>query len=351
MRKFILFLFLIAPVCSLAQQNFLIKGKIKNIQAPAKVYLVYRYEVKGAKSHWDSTVVKNGEFEFKGTVIDTVVAQLMVDYKGVNLDDIWGKDNVDTKLIYLANGTTIISGNDSIRNSRFSGNKLNEDYYRYIVLTNTAKSDSEKKVLDKKFIRENPNSYISLDLALKDLSGVNTITAEDETLFRSLSATVRFSKAGVEYEKKSITLKSVTNGSIAPEFTLPDTNNNPVKLSSFRGKYVLIDFWASWCGPCRHANPSIVKEFNKYKSKNFTILGVSLDNTGGKDVWLKAIHKDGLTWAQGSDLKGWNSGVAKLYAVHGIPQNFLIDPDGKIIAQNLDEDGLESKLVELFGKM
>ena len=144
------------------------------------------------------------------------------------------------------------------------------------------------------------------------------------------------------------TPKTIWVGRQAPEISLPDTKGKTVKLSSFRGKYVLVDFWASWCGPCRHENPNVVQAFNQFKNKNFTILGVSLDRPGQKENWLKAIKEDNLTWTHVSDLKFWQSEVVPVYQVSGIPYNVLVDPDGKIVAENLRGSALEQKLQEVL---
>jgi peroxiredoxin len=141
-------------------------------------------------------------------------------------------------------------------------------------------------------------------------------------------------------------IKGVMVGSSAPEITLNDTTGKAVALSSLRGKYVLIDFWASWCGPCRSENPNVVRMYNKYKDKGFTIYGVSLDKT--KADWQRAIRNDNLPWTHVSDLKFWQSVAAQQYGVQAIPATFLLDKEGKIIAKNLRGDALEQKLEELL---
>lgn len=137
-------------------------------------------------------------------------------------------------------------------------------------------------------------------------------------------------------------------GKPAPDFSMPDVNGKEVKLSSFKGKYVLVDFWASWCGPCRAENPNVVKAYNQFKGKNFTILGVSLDRPGQKEKWLQAIKEDNLTWTQISDLQYWNSVAIPLYGFDGIPYNVLVDPQGTIIAEGLRGPALENKLLQVL---
>lgn len=149
-------------------------------------------------------------------------------------------------------------------------------------------------------------------------------------------------------EQKAKTAEASWIGKEAPDFTLPDVNGKDIKLSSFRGKYVLVDFWASWCSPCRAENPNVVKAYNQFRDKNFTILGVSLDRPGEKDKWQKAVSEDGLAWTQVSDLQYWDSPVVGLYHIDGIPFNILIDPAGKVVGERLTGRKLETKLSEIF---
>jgi len=149
-------------------------------------------------------------------------------------------------------------------------------------------------------------------------------------------------------EKLIVTMDKVAIGKPAIDFTANDTEGKPVKLSDHYGKYLLVDFWAAWCGPCRKENPNLVKAYHKYKDKGFDVFGVSLDRT--KEAWLKAIAKDELTWTQVSDLKYWHSEPAALYGVRAIPANFLLSPDGKIVGKNLTGEELHKKLEELLGE-
>lgn len=169
---------------------------------------------------------------------------------------------------------------------------------------------------------------------------------EFEKLYLALHDDVKGSDILSGVPERIAAKKSTVVGKQAPSFTMNDTEGKPVSFSSFKGKYVLLDFWASWCVPCRKENPYLVKAYQKYKDKNFTIISVSSDSKA--EMWKEAIQKDGLTWVHISDLSGIRNSVAKLYGVQPIPDNFLIDPNGTIIARGLHGEDVEKKLGEII---
>jgi len=348
MKKLIILL-LFMPGFAFSQEQFVIKGFVKGIKYPAKIFLTYRRD--GEKSHWDSTVVKNDQFEFRGLAPDTVVGTLMVDYPGKGLDDIWKKNNIDERALYVVAGTTIVTASDSLKNAVVGGNRLNNDLNTFLKNAPSYDDMDKRMAFEEQFVKNNPSSFVSLEMALPETGRWNFDPDKMQGLFNLLTPEIRDTKEGLEFQKRIDSFRGTAIGATAPDFTLPDTAGKLINLSLFRGKYVLVDFWASWCVPCRHANPGIVQVYNHYKNKNFTIIGISLDDINGRTSWFKAIHDDGLTWPQVSDLKGWKNTAALLYTVNMIPQNFLIDPNGKIIARGLFGEDLEKKLAEIFGKI
>lgn len=376
MKKIVLAVITLLPAIALAQDGkYIIQGKVGNLNTPAKIYL--QYSIKD-KVTTDSVTLKDGAFQFSGAVGDVPInAYLVLNEKGS------GPNYKDYKSVYLEKGTINVSGSSKLGDATLDGPKTNQENVKYEALNKVvndqqdaldakikAETDEQKnsevyqremtkqqKALDEKsnsvnsdFIKGNPGSYISL-MALEMFAAYGTDYSQINPLYESLAPEIKQSDAGKEFGERMPKLKAVALGEMAPVFAEADTAGKVIGLESFRGKYVLVDFWASWCGPCRRENPNVVKAFNLYKGKNFTILGVSLDRPNGRQKWIDAIHKDHLTWTQVSDLQFWKSKPASLYVVRGIPANFLIDPSGKIIAKNLHGFDLEDKLAELFGKI
>ncbi|WP_052353895.1 redoxin domain-containing protein [Flectobacillus major] len=190
-----------------------------------------------------------------------------------------------------------------------------------------------------------PNSLISAFIIYSYFTRAGS-EEKAKTYYNLLAKNAQATYYGTNIKEFLDNSAKVDVGKMAPAFSMADTTGNAFTLASLKGKYVLVDFWASWCGPCRKENPNVVKAYNEYRDKNFEIVGVSLDDK--KSNWVKAINADKLTWVHVSDLKGWQNEAAKMYAVSAVPMNFLLDKNGKIIAKNLRSEELHKKLAELI---
>lgn len=235
---------------------------------------------------------------------------------------------------------------ESLMEEEFTAAKNSNDQAKMTQLQQDYQTlNEEKGKAERNFFDTHLDSQISLDWMEQTIDIANR-KSEAQAMYRQLSQRVRESDAGKRYGMKIESTQTVEIGNVAPDFTARTPGGEEISLSSYRGKYVFVDFWASWCAPCRHENPNVVKAYATYKSDKFDILGVSLDQD--KAAWENAISKDGLTWKQVSDLMGWQSMLAMSYAIRAIPANFLIDPQGKIIARDLRGDALEKKLSEVL---
>ena len=364
MKKHIIFLILISVTYARAQQNrqagFRIEGQFKGIEERSKVILT---DANKPSDTLARSIVKGGVFILTGHVNEP---SLMV------LNFIAAKKKTS---IFISNESVTIKGDvDHLSAMQVKGSPSELDFQTFeqifspyfsqlnqlSQLANSPEGAEKKDSISVAYqsavmsIQSNVDSFLSLKknsyVSPFLLVVVNQLSDDVfllERRYQSLTPEVQQSLYGKYIMEQISNGKIGAIGSEALDFTQNDTAGKPVSLSSFKGKYVLIDFWASWCKPCRMENPNVVAAYERFKSKNFTVLGVSLDRS--HEAWVKAIQDDGLAWSQVSDLKYWNNSVAIQYRVQQIPQNILIDPNGKIVGKNLRGTELDSKLCALLG--
>lgn len=372
----ILYLLLILPLAGSAQdaKSFKIKGKLNLADPVDWAYISYRT---GDNTVNDSFQTNKGKFTYSGKIAEPVLANFRVKFARKEGET---KSRAELLQVFLEEGKITLSAKDSLKTNTVSGSEAHKEYKslvnqqkpyneRLTVLYqdwskyNKEKNKAEQKKVEEQidavnaemkdkvyyaYLKAKPNSPVAL-YALKQYAGWDIDGDKVDPLFNTLPASVQQWPSAVALKEQIEIAKKTGIGKMAMDFTQNDTLGNPVSLSSFKGKYVLVDFWASWCGPCRVENPNVVRVFNQYKDRGFTVLGVSLDRPNAKEKWLKAINDDNLTWTHVSDLKYWDNEVAKQYGIKAIPQNLLINPEGVIVAKNLRGEELEAKLGEVLG--
>ncbi|RTQ45620.1 AhpC/TSA family protein [Hymenobacter gummosus] len=348
-----------------AGPGYEISGQLRNAAAGTKVYLA---ELNGNQfvSRDTATTDAQGRFTLKGSTPEAALYQLKLDEQNQVLVSLDNKTKLqltgDAKR--LNEDYTVKGSKDSemlqqlVRQLNTSGRQAQGVMQRYQNNAQAGRQDSmqaleakfyavqgQKTAALKRLIKANPTSVVSA-FALSDPQIVNPdenfgFADSVATQLKKAQPNSRYTKALVQALEP---LRKTAVGTIAPDINLTDPSGKTVALSSLRGQYVLLDFWASWCGPCRQENPNVVKTYQQYKNKKFTIYGVSLDQDKGK--WEKAIQADGLTWTHVSDLKGWQSAAGQAYGIQSIPMNFLLDPQGRIIAKNLRGATLAAELAK-----
>lgn len=355
--------------CNKTNENeFLISGTAEGIENGKKVYLQVQGENEMIAK--DTVEVQDGKFEIKGAFESLEIA--IITLEGLN-----------PVPFIMENGTITINVNkDTIQNSVVGGtpeNELFQDYssktkviYKKITDFQASKQQEfmgaqavndtatmnglmkqlstmqeELLVLAKDLIGTNPDKYLSA-LLLENNLATQSITAEEgKVFFDQLTDKIKQTRAGKSVEKNVKAATAIAIGKPAPDFSAPSPDGTPISLKESLGKVTIIDFWASWCGPCRQENPNVVAMYNELHDKGLNIIGVSLDKDG--DKWKEAIAKDGLTWPQISNLKFWQDPIAEQYNVKSIPATFILDENGVIVAKDLRGEALKAKVKELLG--
>ena len=359
-RSLAITLAFLVPVLSNAQTKYTIKGKIPTTHKATKAVMSYPPDDKGGRYAADTVSIQDGKFEFKGTIgrpqlaeLNLIIPRSVGEAGRRNQSNEDGNNMKNVALFYLDGNINLRF--DTAGMASYSGGGKNQQawevYAREATIRSKALNGTDGgmefyEVLVSDMVKRFPDSYMSVDLM--DLFTQSSINPKlVEPMYNTLSKRMKNSEKVLRWKPKLDQAKLAVAGNVsAPEFTLNDTNGKPITLASYRGGYVLVDFWASWCVPCRAENPNVIAAYEKFKDKGFQVLGVSLDEK--KDLWLKAIAEDKLPWTQVCDFKAAASVVTKAYNVSSIPANVLVDPNGKIVGKDLRGKALHDRLAELI---
>ncbi len=369
---FLIIVGLLLPVISIAQGNkkatYEIIGELRGLNNDSIILFINNYDDNGLRQKPDTviTVAHKNKFYFKGEVVKP----------GNAIGVIGSVKSRRSFSIFIEKGKIKISGTvDSLDNITVTGTTSNNDqtssravtekFYNSIKALRLELKDKQPDLDDYKNITTAiSKKFDSIQLYELDfikthprslMSGTFLYVLEDkipleqlEELYSPMSNEIKQSGFGSIVREKIVARKRVIIGNPAPDFVSTDTSGKSIRLSSFRGKYVLLEFWANWCVPCRQQSPHLVEMYKKYSDKGFTIIQYSVDEKKDEEKWKAAIRKDQLTWTQLADLNGFENKVSKLYGVQPIPDNFLIDPSGKIIGRRVEGKELEEKLKKLL---
>jgi len=365
MRRFVIVAIIGLLLSCSKKDGYVIQGDIEGLSAPIDIYMLEA--VGGKYVAMDSARSEDGHFEFRGTFTypKFIYLRLGKDQKVINFYAENAEINIKSDINDLSE--TVVRGSDI--NDQLTDytemlqpyddeyNNLVQQYRQAQSEGNTAAKDRVLQDIDALDARQTEKIYEFLGKDVSDFLKLFIIenylsykldSPGLDSLLSAIDPAARLTPGYERLAERLTVLRRVAVGQPALHFALEDPSGDPVPLSNFEGKYLLIDFWASWCQPCREENPKVVKLYEEFNDRGFEILGVSLDQS--RERWLSAIEQDGLTWAHVSDLQGWQSAAGRLYGVNAIPHTVLINPEGMIIAKNLKTEELRERLNELLAK-